>query len=200
MNKVLTWLVCSSLSVGLWALGAEKVGESQRYQLNKNSSRTSWVVKDASGTATLLDYRIDPKIGPAYNLKIEYCVDIRAYGKECGVIVLLFPEYMLHDEFASQLQKYRPLVLETYTMDYVDMGKAIDANGATYEQSLIAKLYKISDKVFIGNKQSAFSALLSDLVITLKLKPSRIALGVVELDLQGKFAKIPLKMGLDVIP
>lgn len=184
------------LSLNSWAFGPDKVGQKQDYALN--NSRSTWMIKDAQGSATLLDFKIDEVFGPSYTLNIDYQFSVRMYGKEKGSIKLLIPEYMLREDFAERLGKSQSINLNKYIVDYKGMDVARDCNGAQYDQCLVARIHHLSADLWPkGN--NPISSFITNVELNLRIKPSIKVIGAVQIDIKANLAGIPVKVGFDVI-
>lgn len=191
-----------------FATPSSPTGETASYTLNGDSSRTSWMIKEGEGTATVKEMRNDPKVGPAYVVDIDYYFDVMFKGEKRGTISLLVPAAMFGDEFYDNLKVTHPVDVGSFKVDYMGMSRARDNENNAYDQCMMIKIFDVNTK-FRSNVEEPRVTVLShvttmgeidNIVLNMKTHDSVPVLGAVQIDMSGTASGINVKAGFDFMP
>lgn len=184
------------------------VGEKASYLLDVSSSdRTSWMIENGVGEATVAEYRQDEELGPSYVISIDYEMSLAFYGDQKGSIGLLVPAEMLEDGFYQELVESHPKYYKNFTIDFIGRSDAVDALGNSYDQCFISRIHDVdpnyrpfrNPRVLWKNLEGALVEV-EDVEIYLRVHPSIGVLGAVQIDVSGTAMGFDLKAGFDLIP
>lgn len=190
-------------------LSADYVGEKASYKINND--RSSWLIKRGNGTATVEQFIEDEVRGPSYLVKIAYEFVVRFHGTEKGEIGLLVPESMLTDEFLDNIAATHPQVYDGFSIDYVGLADAVDAEGNEYAECTEVLLYDIDTNAYVlPNPEEEMAVLwhvresanveVENLEIKVKIHKSIPVVGAVTLDVSGIARGLDFEAGFDFVP
>lgn len=210
MKKIL--IINMLLSVICTHIFANHVGESAKYKLNKASSRTSWLLSDGKGDATVTKAIDSPEFGPSYVVKMNYMVKAGLLGEYKGSVGLLVPEFMFNNEFYRDLEAIHTKDLGSFKIDYQGRTTAADAQENRYEQCYKVRIYDIDPDyrpivpvsmikpLILWHKAQGIMSKVDNIEINLKMHESAPVMGAVQVDVKGKVHGFDVKAGLDLIP
>jgi hypothetical protein len=199
-------LFCLSSYVGV----ANPIGQTASYQLSDDGDRTSWMIQDGQGLGTVVEFRNDPRIGPAYVVSIEYSLDVVFRGTKQGTIGLLVPATMFEDQFYQSLKLTHPVNVGPFHVDYLGMSQATDNEENTYDQCMVIKFFNLnpvyrpiinnSNIEVLWHESEGTLGNIDDVVLTFKRHSTIPVLGAVEFDMSGTVKGVSLKAGFNFQP
>jgi hypothetical protein len=192
MLSAITFFLCANIL-------AVSVGETVSY--TRNSSRTDWLIRGASGALTVLERR-----DGGYIVKMTYELDVLLRDKQSGDIGMFIPDAIFSENFYKDLSVVNEIPFGAFTIKH--MGAE---NIGEYGQCNVARAFKV-DHNFKPDEMDKTKAqvlwihhkgkiqAVSNLEITLKVNPGIPVLGAVQADVSGVSNNgIGFKAGLDAV-
>ncbi len=158
----------------------------------------------------MVSYQPDAPIGPAYQVNIDYNMNIRLHGPESGTISILIPEGMFGEQFFQDLANNHPVDLGDFKVDFLGMVTATDSQGQEYNPVLLpvspftavntGSLVGDSDHqiMVISHEGTGILADIENLEIKIAVNFSVPVLGGVQIDISGKASGINIGAGFDL--
>ncbi len=204
MKKVLA-MISTMFFIGANLL-ALSVGDTANYL--KNSSRTSWLIKDATGSLKVIEQITTGDMGPGYVVNLKYRLNVVMRGEQSGDMDIFVPKQVFAADFYDDI-KNQSLSLGVFKVRYLGKSSAKDSSGQEYDNCSMVELSEF-DHNFAGTNNQAkvirFNhhgsiEYVNNLNIKFRSHPDAALIGAVEMDISGVSSNgIGFYAGLDLIP
>lgn len=204
MKKLYVGLVSMALALCSNVL-AISVDESASYMRNSSLSRTSLIIRHATGSLTVMETPNGMECAGVV-VKMDYDLDVLVKGKQVGDMGLCVPTVLFQNLTRAGKMSYGAFDLTTQ-----GTASATDANGTTYENCSVVLADNVNPKYepTMGSSDKAKVLWINhrgsiewvkDLKISFKSHPDVPVVGAVQIDVSGVSNNgVSFKVGLDVM-
>jgi hypothetical protein len=200
--RLVCFFCCIAFSQSLVASKRDPLSEVANYQLDKNSSRTTSIVKDGA-----ISMSVVPEA--PYKLKINYRLKLSIGGNRQGNLIMQLPDGFFSDDFVARLRQVKHLETPSLKIDHIGFADASTLDGHVYPNCDMVKIYDIVPssetaalfrllKVVSGNELAAEEDF-KDVSLVGAIYPGVPVLGAVKFDLAGKYMGVSVRAGGDYV-
>jgi len=185
----------------------DPIGERANYQLDRNSQRTSSIVRSGSFVTRVADYLPDAEEGPAYNVVLDYDFNISLIGRRQGSQVVEVPAEYFTPEFLEKLRTDKDYEAPKFKIRHEGMANVRNMDGRSYDNCDTILIYDIKDvratplatmlASLAGYAEPMPAASIENLQIRAHIKYGIPVLGAVKIDISGKYNGVSIKVGAD---
>jgi len=204
------------LMAGFHASADERnpIGESAFYQLDKNSRRTSSVIKSGNFITEVSGESANASL-PSFDVAINYEFDVAWMGNQRGTEQTAIDQTYFTEEFIETLRVTKKYESEQFKVRHIGFADAVNMDGRRYSNCDLLHFYDIdtgssqflpqffqyaAHAMLIGSGQQLFGGSIEDLQIIAHVKYGAPVLGAVKIDVSGKYSGMKIKAGGDYIP
>jgi hypothetical protein len=210
-------LLCFGLFLtGYQALAGERnpVGETAFYQLDKNSRRTSSVIKNGNFVTQVNGESANTSV-PSFDVAINYEFDVAWMGNQSGAEKTEMDQSYFTEEFLEDLRVNKTFESEQFKVRHIGFADAVNMDGRRYENCDLLHFYDIdtgssqflpklisytAHAMLIGSGSPLTGGSIENLQIIAHVKYGAPVLGAVKIDVSGKTSGMKVKAGGDYIP
>ncbi|MCB9228988.1 MAG: hypothetical protein H6618_05195 [Deltaproteobacteria bacterium] len=120
----------------------DRIGERAVYKLNRDSSRTSWLIRSGTFRTEVVAYNREHEKGPVYRLSSDYTMDIRFAGKKEGNEEVDLSEELFTEDFMTRLRAKKQIKTRHFTTRYLGQKELMQKG---QQQRVLADQIEITD-------------------------------------------------------
>jgi len=201
------------------AFARNPVGETADYQLDRNSARTSSMIKSGTMDAKVIRELPDATDGPAFETAVSYDFEIQFMGNQSGTELVAVAEEFFTEEFLQQLRTNGTYESSEFKIRHEGYADARNLDGKFYPRCDKLLFYDINTSKMERLSASApvvhmivqlFNAAadayridpnasIEDLKIRAHIFVGIPVLGAAKIDMSGKYSGVNIKAGADYI-
>jgi hypothetical protein len=206
----------SLLLAGFGAVADERnpIGETAYYRLDKNSRRTSSVIKDGNFVTAVNGESANTSV-PSFDVALNYEFDVAWMGNQRGTEKTEIDQSYFTEEFIENLRVNKTYESSQFKVRHIGFADAVNLDGHRYENCDLLHFYDIdtgssqflpkfityaAHAMLLGSGSQLNGGSIENLQIVAHVKYGAPVLGAVKLDVSGKYNGMKVKAGGDYIP
>lgn len=191
------------------------VGERADYRLDRNSARTSSMIKSGTIQTRVTKEVPDASDGLAFETAISYDFDIQFVGRQQGTELVNVDEEFFTEEFLEKLRTDGTYESPDFKIKHEGFADARNLDGKFYPHCDKLLFYDIKTERSVGHPLASSlanllevaassvrpdpNATIEDMKIRVHVSVGVPVLGAVKLDMSGKYSGMAVKAGADYI-
>jgi hypothetical protein len=197
--------IAAMLDVGAVALAQTRdpVGERADYVLDRDSSRTSSLVRSGSLVGYVVQYLPDNQ-PPAYDTHLDYSLRLQIFGSYNGSVGIPIDAPFFTPQFLEDLRVSGHYESPKFKIDHLGYEDATTLAGIAYPNCDVVRIYDIDYSLTQLGPMQAQQPLggneIDNLVIVAHIYYGVPVLGAVKLDISGTYQGIGIRVGADYQP
>jgi len=213
------FLLGAFLAGGSMAYGRNPVGEVADYRLDRNSARTSSMIKSGTMQTKVTKELPDAADGPAFEVALSYDFDVQFVGHQQGTELVDVADEFFTEEFLQKLRTDGAYESPEFKIKHQGYADARNLDGKFYPHCDKLLFYDVkTDKETVAGNSAPLvrmavqlldsaadaydvdpNATIEDLKILAHVFVGIPVLGAAKIDMSGKYSGMSIKAGADYI-